>query len=90
MHRIGQTSSVVIHYLVARGTSDDTMWPMIESKLSVLGNMGVSAGDFRAAESSNYQGQSQDEGQTSIVKFFKKPTSGESGEEGPNKRQKLG
>ena len=34
VHRIGQKNSVVIHYLVAPKTSDDIMWPMIESKLS--------------------------------------------------------
>lgn len=26
MHRIGQTSSVDIHYLVAKGTADDYLW----------------------------------------------------------------
>lgn len=26
VHRIGQTSSVGIHYLVAKGTADDYLW----------------------------------------------------------------
>ena len=26
VHRIGQSSSVTIHYLVARGTADDYLW----------------------------------------------------------------
>lgn len=26
VHRIGQLSSVSIHYLVARGTADDYLW----------------------------------------------------------------
>lgn len=26
MHRIGQTSNVDIHYLVAKGTADDYLW----------------------------------------------------------------
>ena len=37
VHRIGQKNSVVIHYLVAHKTSDDKMWPLIETKLSILG-----------------------------------------------------
>lgn len=30
-HRIGQTSSVDIHYLVAKGTADDYLWQGEES-----------------------------------------------------------
>uniref|UniRef100_A0A8V5FPI2 SWI/SNF-related matrix-associated actin-dependent regulator of chromatin subfamily A-like protein 1 n=1 Tax=Melopsittacus undulatus TaxID=13146 RepID=A0A8V5FPI2_MELUD len=54
-HRIGQTSSVNIHYLVAKGTADDYLWPMIEEKIKVLGEAGLSETDFsRTAESTNY------------------------------------
>uniref|UniRef100_UPI00358F419A SWI/SNF-related matrix-associated actin-dependent regulator of chromatin subfamily A-like protein 1 n=1 Tax=Myxine glutinosa TaxID=7769 RepID=UPI00358F419A len=42
VHRIGQNNSVNIHYLVARGTSDDYLWPMILEKLRVLGEAGLS------------------------------------------------
>ena len=72
MHRIGQQNSVVIHYLVARRTSDDAMWPMIESKLSVLGDMGVGADDFKSAEASNYSVPESETnlGQTNIMNFF--------------------
>merc|ERR1719290_414351 len=35
-HRIGQTDSVTIQYLVARDTADDVLWPMIQGKLDVL------------------------------------------------------
>ena len=72
MHRIGQQNAVVIHYLVARQTSDDIMWPMIESKLSVLGDMGVGADDFKSAEASNYSVPDGDKesGQTDIMSFF--------------------
>ena len=55
VHRIGQKNAVVIHYLVARKTSDDKMWPMIEAKLSVLGGMGVGSGDYKDTENSNYK-----------------------------------
>ncbi|NWQ65588.1 SMAL1 protein, partial [Neopipo cinnamomea] len=54
-HRIGQTSSVNIHYLVARGTADDYLWPMIQEKIKVLGKAGLSETNFsETAESTNY------------------------------------
>ncbi|XP_041120221.1 SWI/SNF-related matrix-associated actin-dependent regulator of chromatin subfamily A-like protein 1 [Polyodon spathula] len=42
VHRIGQTSSVNIHYLVAKGTADDYLWPMIQEKMNVLEQAGLS------------------------------------------------
>jgi hypothetical protein len=38
-HRIGQRSSVNIHYLVAKGTIDEEIWRMIGNKLSVVGRV---------------------------------------------------
>ncbi|KAF6116239.1 SWI/SNF related, matrix associated, actin dependent regulator of chromatin, subfamily a like 1 [Phyllostomus discolor] len=46
VHRIGQASSVDIHYLVARGTADDYLWPLIQEKIKVLGEAGVSEASF--------------------------------------------
>jgi hypothetical protein len=37
VHRIGQENSVLIRYLLARGTFDDTVWNMLQKKLSVIG-----------------------------------------------------
>uniref|UniRef100_A0A8C2B6A6 SWI/SNF-related matrix-associated actin-dependent regulator of chromatin subfamily A-like protein 1 n=1 Tax=Cyprinus carpio TaxID=7962 RepID=A0A8C2B6A6_CYPCA len=42
VHRIGQTSNVDIHYLVAKGTADDYLWPMIQEKMNVLEQVGLS------------------------------------------------
>uniref|UniRef100_A0A667YDG0 SWI/SNF-related matrix-associated actin-dependent regulator of chromatin subfamily A-like protein 1 n=1 Tax=Myripristis murdjan TaxID=586833 RepID=A0A667YDG0_9TELE len=42
VHRIGQTSNVDIHYLVAKGTADDYLWPMIQDKMNVLEQVGLS------------------------------------------------
>ncbi|NXI55575.1 SMAL1 protein, partial [Chloroceryle aenea] len=54
-HRIGQTSSVNVHYLVANGTADDYLWPMIQEKIRVLGEAGLSETNFsKTAESTNY------------------------------------
>ena len=69
----------MIHYLVARKTSDDIMWPMIESKLSVLGDMGVGGGNFKEAENSKHD--VKDDKQTDIMKFFQ-PSKSRSGEVG--------
>ncbi|XP_007934011.1 SWI/SNF-related matrix-associated actin-dependent regulator of chromatin subfamily A-like protein 1 [Orycteropus afer afer] len=46
VHRIGQTCSVGIHYLVARGTADDYLWPLIQEKIKVLGEAGLSETNF--------------------------------------------
>nr|XP_056717496.1 SWI/SNF-related matrix-associated actin-dependent regulator of chromatin subfamily A-like protein 1 [Euleptes europaea] len=54
-HRIGQTSSVDIHYLVAKGTADDYLWPMIQEKIKVLGEAGLSEANFsETAEAMDY------------------------------------
>uniref|UniRef100_F6SKP2 SWI/SNF-related matrix-associated actin-dependent regulator of chromatin subfamily A-like protein 1 n=1 Tax=Monodelphis domestica TaxID=13616 RepID=F6SKP2_MONDO len=55
VHRIGQTSSVTIHYLVARGTADDYLWPLIQEKIKVLGQAGLSETNFsELTEASDY------------------------------------
>uniref|UniRef100_A0A5F9CTR1 SWI/SNF-related matrix-associated actin-dependent regulator of chromatin subfamily A-like protein 1 n=1 Tax=Oryctolagus cuniculus TaxID=9986 RepID=A0A5F9CTR1_RABIT len=46
VHRIGQTNSVGIHYLVAKGTADDYLWPLIQEKIKVLGQAGLSETNF--------------------------------------------
>merc|ERR1712126_579956 len=50
VHRIGQTDSVVCQYLVARGTADDSLWPMIQKKLVVLNKAGLSKDNFEESE----------------------------------------
>nr|XP_057908361.1 DNA annealing helicase and endonuclease ZRANB3 isoform X2 [Doryrhamphus excisus] len=37
-HRIGQTSSVNVHYLIAKGTFDTVMWAMLNRKETVTGS----------------------------------------------------
>merc|ERR1719277_2038936 len=38
-HRIGQKSSVNIHYLIAKGTVDDMIWQSLYRKVSVVSRM---------------------------------------------------
>nr|XP_006636786.2 PREDICTED: SWI/SNF-related matrix-associated actin-dependent regulator of chromatin subfamily A-like protein 1 [Lepisosteus oculatus]XP_015214755.1 PREDICTED: SWI/SNF-related matrix-associated actin-dependent regulator of chromatin subfamily A-like protein 1 [Lepisosteus oculatus]XP_015214756.1 PREDICTED: SWI/SNF-related matrix-associated actin-dependent regulator of chromatin subfamily A-like protein 1 [Lepisosteus oculatus]XP_015214757.1 PREDICTED: SWI/SNF-related matrix-associated actin-de len=55
VHRIGQTSSVNIHYLVAKGTADDYLWPMIQGKMNVLEQAGLSEANLSEnAESASF------------------------------------
>lgn len=65
-HRIGQQDSVNVHYLVATGTSDDHIWPMIQQKLNVLGKAGLSKDDFSAADTTRVKDRRQEE----IIKFL--------------------
>ncbi|XP_029695932.1 DNA annealing helicase and endonuclease ZRANB3 isoform X2 [Takifugu rubripes] len=37
-HRIGQTSSINVHYLIAKGTFDTVMWSMLNRKETVTGS----------------------------------------------------
>lgn len=46
-HRIGQAETVTIQYLLAKGTADDHIWPLIQSKLSVLNKAGLSKDNFK-------------------------------------------
>ncbi|XP_014246833.1 SWI/SNF-related matrix-associated actin-dependent regulator of chromatin subfamily A-like protein 1 [Cimex lectularius] len=41
-HRIGQKSSVLVQYLLAKGTADDYLWPLVQSKLNILNQAGLS------------------------------------------------
>lgn len=38
-HRIGQVNAVTITYFLASGSADDVLWPMIRTKMKVLGEV---------------------------------------------------
>lgn len=46
-HRIGQSDAVNVHYLLARGTTDDSIWPLIIKKLTLLESVGLGKNDFK-------------------------------------------
>ena len=50
-HRIGQEDCVIVQYLVAKGTADDHLWPMIQDKLGVLKKAGLSKENSLETES---------------------------------------
>ncbi|CAB3234365.1 unnamed protein product [Arctia plantaginis] len=45
-HRLGQRGAVCARYLLARRTADDLMWPLLQHKLHVLNNVGLSRDTF--------------------------------------------
>lgn len=49
-HRIGQQDSVLVQYLVAKGTADDYLWPLVQSKLDILSKAGLSKDNFHDAD----------------------------------------
>lgn len=70
-HRIGQKDSVLIQYLLARGTTDDTLWPLILKKLNVLESVGLIKNEFYQIEKSGSEKEksSKDSNQKSILEF---------------------
>ena len=46
-HRIGQKDSVLIEYLICKGTTDDHVWPLILGKMEVLSKLGLCADSFQ-------------------------------------------
>ncbi|XP_067014077.2 SWI/SNF-related matrix-associated actin-dependent regulator of chromatin subfamily A-like protein 1 [Anabrus simplex] len=52
-HRIGQQDSVLVQYLVAQGTADDHLWPLIQHKLDVLNKAGLSKDNFRRSDTTS-------------------------------------
>uniref|UniRef100_A0A8P4G4K2 SWI/SNF-related matrix-associated actin-dependent regulator of chromatin subfamily A-like protein 1 n=1 Tax=Dicentrarchus labrax TaxID=13489 RepID=A0A8P4G4K2_DICLA len=71
VHRIGQTSNVNIHYLVAKGSADDHLWPMIQEKMNVLEQVGLSESNLSdKAVSASFH--SKDPNQRSIMEMFQR------------------
>lgn len=46
VHRIGQQNCVIVQYLVAKGTADDYIWPLVRNKLNTLSKAGLSKDNF--------------------------------------------
>ncbi|KAM9850478.1 SWI/SNF-related matrix-associated actin-dependent regulator of chromatin subfamily A-like protein 1 [Aulostomus maculatus] len=71
VHRIGQTSNVNIHYLVAKGTADDHLWPMIQEKMKVLEQVGLSESNL-SANALRASFHSKDQNQRTITEMFQR------------------
>ncbi|XP_054471229.1 SWI/SNF-related matrix-associated actin-dependent regulator of chromatin subfamily A-like protein 1 isoform X2 [Anoplopoma fimbria] len=69
VHRIGQTSNVNIHYLVAKGTADDHLWPMLQEKMNILEKVGLSESNL-SDKAVNASFHSKDSKQRSIMEMF--------------------
>ncbi|VDM73296.1 unnamed protein product [Strongylus vulgaris] len=69
-HRVGQKDSVFVQYLIARNTADDIIWPLVQKKLDVLGQVNLSNDTFRTAESSHLKCESHGSHPKDITDFF--------------------
>ncbi|XP_047227162.1 SWI/SNF-related matrix-associated actin-dependent regulator of chromatin subfamily A-like protein 1 [Girardinichthys multiradiatus] len=76
VHRIGQTNNVNIHYLVAKGTADDHLWPMIQAKMNVLEKVGLSESNL-LDNAVNASFHLKDPNQKSIMEMFQRSFSEE-------------
>ncbi|XP_014287672.1 SWI/SNF-related matrix-associated actin-dependent regulator of chromatin subfamily A-like protein 1 [Halyomorpha halys] len=65
-HRIGQQSNVLIQYLIAPKTADDYLWPLVQEKLKVLKQTGLSDSNCLDVEETKMQGAKQ----SAITDFF--------------------
>ncbi|MEN2500787.1 MAG: SWI/SNF-related matrix-associated actin-dependent regulator of chromatin subfamily A-like protein 1 [Marteilia pararefringens] len=54
-HRLGQTRPVEVKYLLAKGTIDDHIWPLLVNKLNFLTKTGLSNENFNEFEDSLLQ-----------------------------------
>ncbi|XP_014676460.1 PREDICTED: SWI/SNF-related matrix-associated actin-dependent regulator of chromatin subfamily A-like protein 1 [Priapulus caudatus] len=70
-HRIGQRDSVDVRYLVAKGTADDQLWPLILRKLQVLNQAGLSKDDFADA-ATTVAPPARDEGQATMWRYLQR------------------
>ena len=64
-HRIGQMDCVNVHYLLAKGTTDDHIWPLILKKLNTLESVGLGKNNFK-----DISAREHDQTQLTIDKFF--------------------
>ncbi|CAH2093173.1 unnamed protein product [Euphydryas editha] len=58
-HRMGRAGGVCVRYLLASGTADDIMWPMLQDKLDVLNNVGLSGETFENTTFTHQESQFQ-------------------------------
>lgn len=82
VHRIGQVSSVNIHYLLANDTVDDIIWDVVQSKLENLGQM--LDGHENTLEVSVSQPRSSPSKQRTIDSFMKRCNNVDNPEHQPN------
>nr|XP_022916866.1 SWI/SNF-related matrix-associated actin-dependent regulator of chromatin subfamily A-like protein 1 isoform X1 [Onthophagus taurus] len=49
-HRIGQQEQVTVRYLLAPGTADDYMWPLLQEKQKILSEIGLTKESYQNVE----------------------------------------
>lgn len=77
VYRIGQKNAVNIHYLVAKETVDDFIWPLVNKKLNVLNKAGLAGEDFSTADSTLFN--KEVDSQLTLDDFFNEQSTSTSG-----------
>ncbi|TNN03096.1 hypothetical protein fugu_000125 [Takifugu bimaculatus] len=80
VHRIGQTNNVNVHYLVAKGSADDHLWPLIQEKMNVLEQVGLSESNL-SDNAVNASFHSKDPTQRRITEMFQRSFTEDDGDE---------
>ncbi|GIY06389.1 hypothetical protein CDAR_505901 [Caerostris darwini] len=88
-HRIGQEDNVVVQYLVAKGTADDEIWPLVQRKLDTLNKAGLSKDNFKSADTVMKEDKSQPQLEDFWSEFDKCPEEDLELNNIPGKRLKL-
>ncbi|XP_064647797.1 SWI/SNF-related matrix-associated actin-dependent regulator of chromatin subfamily A-like protein 1 [Lineus longissimus] len=70
VHRIGQKDSVNVQYLMAKGTADDYIWPLVQNKLDVLQSAGLTKDDFTTADKTEMGVSKRHVTQRTILSYF--------------------
>lgn len=73
-HRIGQTREVIARYLLAKGTIDDVIWPLLLRKLDILQQAGLSKKDLPEANFPKSKSMPSPSDEQAITRYFSKST----------------
>ena len=65
-HRLGQEQHVTVRYLMADGTADDLIWPMLQSKRQTLNEIGLFDGSCENFDQIEHDGSALPSTQHSI------------------------
>ncbi|CAG9765867.1 unnamed protein product [Ceutorhynchus assimilis] len=69
VHRIGQENAVLVQYLLADGTADDHIWPLLQEKQRILQEMGLTKESFTGVYEKYQDARQKADG--SIMNYFK-------------------
>lgn len=70
-HRVGQQDTVLVQYLLAKGTADEEIWPLIQQKINLLDAVQISCESISAVNKETTTTTRYFGGDLPITSFFK-------------------